>query len=181
VVAAGPDLPGAAAEAEAVAAVHGTTPLSGAEATVDAVIHALDGATLAHLATHGRIRSDNPLFSALRFADGPLMAYDIEALAHTPDTVILAACDTGRPVTHLGDELMGLGATLLANGTRRLVAPVLDVLDVETEPLMTAVHQLLAAGHPVANALAEAQSRTADSHPAGFAAFAPFICLGAGL
>jgi CHAT domain-containing protein len=179
VVVAGPDLPGAAAEATAVAAIYGGTPLTGAGATVDAVAKVLDGATLAHLATHGLVRSDNPLFSALRFADGPLMLHDLEALSRAPDTVVLAACETGRPVVLAGDELMGLGATLLAHGTRRLVAPVIDVLDIETAPLMVAFHRLLATGAPAATALAAAQQAAADAHPAGLAAVAPFICLGA--
>ncbi|HEV8560016.1 MAG TPA: CHAT domain-containing protein [Actinophytocola sp.] len=179
VVVAGPDLPGAAAEAAAVAAIYGVTPITGAGATVDTVAKALDGATLAHLATHGLVRSDNPLFSALRFADGPLMLHDIEALDRAPDTVVLAACETGRPVVLAGDELMGLGATLLAHGSRRLVAPVIDVLDIETAPLMVAFHRLLATGVPAATALASAQQAAADAHPAGLAAVAPFICLGA--
>jgi CHAT domain-containing protein len=179
-VAAGPDVTGARAEAEAVAAIHGTAALTGPTATVDAVTAHLDGAAMAHLATHGMVRSDNPLFSALRFTDGPLMVHDLEALDRAPHTVVLAACDTGRPVVRAGDELMGLGATLLRLGTSRLVAPVLNVLDAETAPLMVEFHRLLAAGRPAASALAAAQQATVEAHPAGLAAAAPFVCLGAG-
>jgi CHAT domain-containing protein/tetratricopeptide (TPR) repeat protein len=180
-VAAGPDLTGARSEASAVATIHHTTALTGAKATVAAVAHALDGATLAHLATHGRVRQDNPLFSALRFADGPLMVHDLEALHRAPHTVVLAACDTGRPVVRIGDELLGLGATLLAQGASQLIAPVLSVLDVETEPLMVAFHKLLSVGHPAAAALASAQQQVAAGQPSGRSDVAPFICLGAGL
>ena len=179
-VAAGPDLAGAHSEAGAVAAIHGTTALTGAAATVDAVTDALDGAALAHLATHGKVCPDNPLFSALRFADGPLMVHDLEALDHVPHTVVLAACDTGRPVVRVGDELLGLGATLLAQGASQLIAPVLSVLDIETTPLMVAFHRLLAAGHPAAAALAGAQQQIAREYPTGMSDVAPFICLGAG-
>jgi tetratricopeptide (TPR) repeat protein len=179
-VAAGPDLQGARTEAEAIAAIYGTTALTGTAATVDAVTAAISRVTLAHLATHGRVRADNPLFSALSFADGPLMVHDLEALDRAPHTVVLAACDTGRSVVRAGDELLGLGATLLTHGASQLVAPVLSVLDVETAPLMVAFHRLLTAGQPAAVALANAQQQTADQHPAGMAAVAPFICLGAG-
>ncbi len=179
-VAAGPDLAGAHREAGAVAAIPGTTALVGAAATVDAVAGAIDGAGLAHLATHGRVCPENPLFSALRFADGPLMVHDLEAIAHPPHTVVLAACDSGRSVVRSGDELLGLGATLLAQGASQLIAPVLSVLDAETAPLMVALHQQLAAGYPAATALATAQREIADSYPNGLTDVAPFVCLGAG-
>ncbi|HEY0641738.1 MAG TPA: CHAT domain-containing protein, partial [Pseudonocardiaceae bacterium] len=151
-------------------------PFTGDDATVGAVAAALDGSGLAHLAAHGRVRADNPLFSALRLADGPLMVHDLEALDRAPGTVVLAACDTGRPVVAAGDELMGLSATLLRQGTARLVAPVLAVHDERTVPLMTALHRGLAAGRPAAVALADAQEGAGDP-----AVAAPFLCLGAGL
>ena len=111
VVAAGPGLPGAETEALAVAALHKVTALVGAAATVEAVATGLDGSSLAHLAAHGRIHSDNPLFTSLTFADGPLTVYDIEQLHQAPQVVILAACDVGRSAVKAGDELMGLSAT----------------------------------------------------------------------
>jgi hypothetical protein len=60
----GPGLPGAAGEAAAVAALHQVTALTGVTAQVQAVTTALDGARLAHLAAHGHIHPDNPLFLA---------------------------------------------------------------------------------------------------------------------
>ena len=53
-------------------------------ATCRAVCAALDGPTLAHVAAHGRFRADNPLFSCLQLADGPLTVYDLEALKQAP-------------------------------------------------------------------------------------------------
>lgn len=179
-VAAGPGLDGAQAEAEAIAGHYGVSALTGAAATVEAVTAALDGAALAHLATHGQVSVDNPLFSSLRFADGPLMVHDLTALHRVPHTVVLAACNTGRSVVRSGDELLGLGATLLAQGCAHLVAPVLGVLDMETAPLMIAFHRLLAAGQSVAAALAAAQQKIAGSHRDGLTDVAPFVCLGAG-
>jgi CHAT domain-containing protein/tetratricopeptide (TPR) repeat protein len=180
-VAAGPGLPGAQAEVEAVAAIHGTSPLVGPAATVEAVAAALDGAELAHLAAHGHVRADNPLFSSLRLADGPLTIYDLERLERLPDTVVLAACDAGRPVTAAGDELLGLSATFLARGTRQLVASVVPVPDAETAPLMVELHRLLALGNPPAAALERAQRRLFEDEPTTMAAAGAFMCIGAGL
>ncbi|MGQ0774132.1 MAG: CHAT domain-containing protein, partial [Pseudonocardiales bacterium] len=129
--AAGPDLPGAQAEVETIAGVYGSTSisLSGAAATVEAVGAALRGASVAHLAMHGQIRGDNPLFSSLRLADGPLTVYDLERLDAVPHTVVLAACDAGRSVMRAGDEPLGLSAAFLGLGTRQLVAPVVPIPD----------------------------------------------------
>ena len=180
VVAAGPGLPGARAEAEAVASIYGVKPLVGDMATVESVAASLDGAALAHLATHGRVRADNPQFGSLSLADGPLMIYDLEKLSRTPHTVVVAACDAGRPVVPIGDELLGLTASLLAQGTAQLVASVLPILDTETWPLMVALHDRLRGGETVATALASAQLEVASRGFEGMATAAGFLCFGAG-
>jgi CHAT domain-containing protein len=122
----------------------------------------------------------NPLFSDLLLSDGPLVAYDVERVQRPPHTVVLAACDSARTVVCAGDELLGLSATFLAAGTSQLVATVLPVLDAESAPVMVALHQLLAAGLPPAEALMVAQRRVRDEEDAVRAAAACFVCMGAG-
>jgi tetratricopeptide (TPR) repeat protein len=178
VVAAGPRLPGARAEAAEVAAIHGTSALADAAATVETVLTALDGAKLAHLAAHGRLHAHNPLFSSLDFADGPLTVYDLERLKRAPHTVILAACDTGRSVVRAGDELLGLSATFLALGTGQVVGTVVPVVDAAAMPLMVAFHRRLVGGDPPPAALAAAQRQVAAGDPVGMAAAAGFVCMG---
>ncbi|WP_433213879.1 CHAT domain-containing protein [Dactylosporangium sp. CS-047395] len=175
VAVAGPGLAAAGPEAVAVAARHGGVALTGAEATVAATLAALGTAGLAHLAAHGRLSAENPLFSAIALADGPLMVYDIERLPRVPHTLVLAACDGGRPVVRAGDELMGLGVAFLARGAAQLIAPVLPVPDASTHALMLAFHEGLAGGRTPAEALADAQVALADARSA-----ASFICIGAG-
>jgi tetratricopeptide (TPR) repeat protein len=180
-IAAGPELAEAQAEAEAVAAIYRTTALVGAAATVDAVSAALARASLAHIAAHGRFNAENPLFSALQLADGQLTVYDLEQLDHVPELVVLAACDSGRAVVCAGDELLGMSASFLAQGTRVLVASVLLVPDAEAKPLMIAFHRLLSAGHLPPEALAQAQHQMAGQEPAVTAAAAGFVCIGSQL
>jgi hypothetical protein len=179
VAAAGPTLPGAREEAQAVAAIHRMTPLLHPASTVQAVRAALDGAAVAHLAAHGRLSPHNPLFSDLLLSDGPLLTYDLEGLDRPPHTVVLAACDSARAVVCAGDELLGLSATFLTQGTTQLIASVLPVLDAETAPLMATFHRLLVTGLPPAVALATAQQRVVGDQ-ATMAAAAGFVCLGAG-
>lgn len=182
VVVAGPGLPGACREAESVARRYpGPVRLIGDAATADRVAASMAGARLVHVAAHGHLRSDNPLFSALRLADGPFTVYDMEMLDRPPQHVVLAACDAGRGQPVAGEEVLGLASALLGQGTPTLVAPVIPVPDGETAALMDAYHAGLAGGRAPAEALAAAQQGTRADGPLALAAAAGFICLGAGL
>src|SRR5690606_26670031 len=101
----------------------------------------LDGAELAHFAAHCEFRADNPLFSNLQLADGPLTVYDLERLRRPPRQLVFAACESGRSAVAPGDELMGLSAAVLALGTRGLVAGVVEVPDGSTAELMLVLHR----------------------------------------
>ncbi len=182
VLVSGPDLPHAAAEAAELARRYPEARhFAGREARVDHVVAALDGADLGHIAAHGRFRADNPLFSELRLADGPLTAYDLERLDRPPRRIVLSACDSGRSAVHPGDEVLGLASVLLALGTTTLVATVVPVPDSASRPLMLRFHDLLDDGLPPAGALAEAQRELADhGPPAHRVAAVGFVCYGAG-
>jgi CHAT domain len=181
VVVAGPGLAGARAEAEAVAASYAaSTLLVDGAATAQHLADAMPQARLLHVAAHGELRSDNPQFSSLRLADGPFTVYDLELLSVAPHQVVLAACDTGRSHV-IGEEVLGLAAALLSQGTAVLIAPVVPVSDADTTPLMRAYHGHLQAGRAPAEALAAAQELTRRSGTLSLAAAAGFICLGAGL
>jgi tetratricopeptide (TPR) repeat protein len=142
--------------------------LIGSQATVDAVLDALDSTDIAHVAAHGRFRSDQPLFSAIELADGPLYVHDLDRLRRGPRLFILSACEAGLSGVRPGDELMGLAAALLARGTATLVASVVPVPDELTAGVMTALHAGLRRGLAPAAALAEAQ---ADHGQLGFVCF----------
>jgi tetratricopeptide (TPR) repeat protein len=181
VVVAGPGLPGAVAEARAVASIYPESQeLCGPAATAASVSTALAGAKVAHIAAHGVVRSDNPLFSSLLLSDGPFTVYDLERLGSTPRHVVLAACETARSHVTSGEEILGLAAALLSQNTATLVAPVLPIADAETVGLMTTYHQRLVAGEPPATALAQAQQSRAPDDLASWASAASFVCLGAG-
>jgi hypothetical protein len=177
-VVAGPDLPGAELEAATVAALHRTRPLTGSSATAAAALGALRQAGLVHLAAHGRLSTENPLFSSVRLADGPLMVYDLEGLARTPSTVVLAACDSGRHVVFAGDELLGLATTFLAHATRQVIGSVIPVPDIETAHVMVEFHRRLAAGESASAALADTQRAAIGEGGAALAAAAAFVCVG---
>jgi tetratricopeptide (TPR) repeat protein len=180
VLVAGPGLPDALREVEQLRADYPDAEcLTGQDATVAAVTAALERADLAHLAAHGRFRTDNPLLSSLALSDGPLTVYDLEALARVPDCVVLSACDAGLSEIRAGDELMGLAAALFSLGARTLVSAVATIPDGETRPIALALHRQLRDGRPPAEALAGTAARPALTD-AALATARSFVCFGAG-
>ncbi|GAA3221817.1 CHAT domain-containing protein [Dactylosporangium siamense] len=176
VLVAGPAPHHASVEVTALAGwLPAVTALTGAAATVTGALRTLDGAALGHVASHGVFRADNPMFSHLILADGPLTVCDLSALRHPPELLVLSSCDAGLSAVHPGDELQGLAAALLGLGTRTVVASLGPVDDEDTLRLMTDLHRRLADGVAPAVALARAQSAGVDRISA-----ATFICLGAG-
>ena len=181
VVVAGPGLPGALREAAQVAGMHPSAErLHGAAATVAATLAAIEGAGVVHLATHGVLRSDNPFFSALLLADGPVTVYELLRLDRAPVHVVLAACEAAASAAVAGDETLGLAAAMLSLGTVSLIAPLTRVADRMAVGLMQSYHRELRAGYSPAESLARAQERATAQDVSEGAAAASFVCLGAG-
>ncbi|MEV5187339.1 CHAT domain-containing protein [Streptomyces werraensis] len=140
----------------------GATVLEHRDASVPRVLAELDGAGLAHIAAHGTFRTDGPMFSSLRMADGPLIVHDFERLGRSPYRIILSCCDTARFATVGADELLGLVTALLPLGTAGVVACSAPVNDAAVVPLMLALHEGLASGLPLPEALRDARAAMPD-------------------
>jgi hypothetical protein len=177
---AAPGLGSGGAEVPVLAGRHpGAALLEGDDATVDRAMAALDGATLAHLAAHGRFRPDSPLFSSLEMADGPLTVHDLERLRVAPYRLILSACESGVLAPVGADELLGLASSLFSIGTAGLVCSIADVNDDATAALMLDLHDHLTrnAGGGLAGALLAARM-AAKGDPTREATAAAFLALG---
>jgi hypothetical protein len=167
---AGPDLPRAAEEVDAVAkAWSAAVTRTGAHASSGAFATAVGTARLLHVAAHGLHQPENPLFSALRLADGPVFAYELRAPA--PEHVVLSACEVGLATIRPGDEALGLASALLALGTRSVIAGVARVGDEVAAETMAAYHARLAAGADSAAALAAALLDVTDDVVPPFVTF----------
>ncbi|MEV6911881.1 CHAT domain-containing protein [Amycolatopsis sp. NPDC051071] len=171
VLVAGPGLSGATGEVQTLRALHPeATVLAGERATVANVLSALEGAELAHVAAHGSHEPGNALFSRLELADGPLFAHELTRLRRPPDQVVLAANALAHAHIRPGDEALGFAGALLAVGTRTVVAAVSRIGDESTAATSADLHQGLANGRSMAQALADSV-RTEPFRR-------PFICLG---
>jgi len=183
------ELPAARAEARAVAAIWGSRPLLGPDATEDALRTFGPGASLIHIASHGVIDRTDPLFTHLELApsltppgdprtDGRLEIHEIASQLRLPrtDLVVLPACHTGEGPRTGGDEVTNLARAFLLAGARSTVTTSWAVDDQATADLMVELERHLAAGEPSSDALREAQLHTLEtpgrSHPWYWAGFA---------
>ncbi len=170
---AGPGVERGTDEVASVARAWAGAPLhevTGAAATAAAFTGAMSQARFAHVAAHGVHQTENPLFSSVRLADGPLFAHELDQSTGTAEHVVLSACELGLSTVRPGDEALGLTSVLLHLGTRSVVAGVARVSDDLAAAAMADYHVRLQAGLDSAHALAE----TLQAHPG-----LPFVCFGA--
>ncbi len=170
-------IPNAAREASQIASMFDDARLMlNEEATIEQFRLAAPGASVIHLACHGIHRAENPLFSALKLADGWITAAEILKLPLAGATVVLSACDSGRHSAS-GGESLGLTWAFLAAGAAAVVVSLWAVHDTVTASLMTSFYRYLHGGLDHATALRRAQLDTAEqwSHPYHWA---PFVLVG---
>ena len=177
---AGPELEGATEEIAALHRLHpDATVLAPPDSTVDAVASSLVAADLAHLACHGTVRADNPIFSSLLLSDGPLTVHELDLRGLAPRRIILAACQSGTETTFAGNETLGFISALLARGTAGLVASGVVVPDRDVVPLMSALHEQLVRGQRLADALHRARNSIDRTDPRRFVGWCAFNAFGA--
>lgn len=189
-----PDLPLAAAEAEAVARLYDTPQvLTGGDARKERVVRSIQESDVLHLASHYVVDERAPMRSQLLLAgdaDGPgdgsggsLLALDIYKMRlHRPRLAVLSACATGVGHYYDGEGMIGMARTFLAAGVPVVVASQWPVDSAATSELMVKFHGYRRRGGlPTAVALRAAQLDFIND-PAGQYGhpyfWAPFVIVG---
>ncbi len=179
-----PALPGAEREAQSIAQVLKTQPLTGEQATKVAVKKLMERARIIHLATHGLL--DNlaeagiPGVVALapsKGDDGLLSANEVLDLKLNAELVVLSACDTGRGrIT--GDGAIGFPRALIAAGVPSIIVSLWQVSDQDsTVFLMPEFYRQLKNNSDKAHALRQAMLATMKKYP-NPSDWAAFILIG---
>jgi tetratricopeptide (TPR) repeat protein len=150
------------------------TALRDDNATLDAVQRLAGSCDVLHLACHGRFRLDNPEFSLLQLADGPLTPPDVRQISLRAGLVVLSACESGMGRTAAGDETFGLVRAFRLAGADQVLATRWAVDDEASARLMGRFYAALSSGQSAVRALQSAQAVAARSgeHPFHWAAFA---------
>ena len=132
---------------------------------------------LIHIATHGKFRQDNPMFSGIRLGDAYLNLYDLYQLKLNAELVTLSGCATGMNVVTPGDELLGLIRGLLYAGAHSLLLTLWDVHDQSTSDFMTRFYRRFQEGQGKAAALRSAMIDLRETYPHPYH-WAPFALIG---
>ncbi|HUQ82411.1 MAG TPA: CHAT domain-containing protein, partial [Gemmatimonadaceae bacterium] len=165
------ELPATALEASGVSrAVTGATTLSGPGATESALRRALGTASLVHVATHGQLSANSPMFSHILLApgqpgvradDGRLEVHELLGMHVRSALVFLSGCETGAGAAWTtafspGEDFTTLAQAFLYAGARTVIATLWRIEDgaaaAFAERFYAARQQM-----PAPEALAEAQ------------------------
>ncbi|MEG4816684.1 CHAT domain-containing tetratricopeptide repeat protein, partial [Microcoleus sp. K5-D4] len=162
-------LPGAEAEARAIAPLLNTQAITGAQGTKAQIVQKMPQASTIHLATHGLLDDVRGLGSAIALApsgsdDGLLTAEEIFDMKLQANLVVLSACNTGEGrIT--GDGVIGLSRALISAGVPSVIVSLWAVPDAPTSELMQAFYQNLQNNPDKAQALRQAMLTTMKTHP----------------
>ena len=162
-------LPGAEAEARAIAPLLKTQAITGAQGTKAAIVQKMPQASIIHLATHGLLDDVRGLGSAIALApsgtdDGLLTAEEIFDMKLQASLVVLSACNTGEGrIT--GDGVIGLSRALISAGVPSVIVSLWAVPDAPTSELMQSFYQNLQQKPNKAQALRQAMLTTMKTHP----------------
>lgn len=176
-------LPGTAREAKSV----GDVVITGKDATEARMREELARRPrwrAVHLACHGLLDAERPMFSALALTpagedDGLLTALEVFRTRVPADLVVLSACETGKGKVYRAEGIVGLTRAFMFAGAPRVLVSLWRVDDSATVALMTKFYERWnpkgGKGLPAARALREAQEfvRSQDRwrHPAFWAAW----------
>ena len=169
-------LPGAEAEAIAIAEVFNTEPLLWEQASEAAVTRRMATASILHFATHGLLDYGDPTATGVRDFpgaialaadngnDGLLTSAEIFDLSLSAELVVLSACDTGRGrIT--GDGVIGLSRAFIQAGVPQVLVSLWAVPDAPTAELMTTFYAQRDLTDTDAQALRQAMLITLENHP----------------
>lgn len=138
-----------------------------------------ESAGLWHYSGHACLRSDNPFYSYLALADGPLFAADFRLKNAKVELVTLAACRSGEQVALSGEETTGLVRSLLEMGARNVIAGHWPVSDESTAMWMDEFYSGYFANQSLNNAASQASLKVREKYPSAYH-WAAFSVFGAG-
>ncbi|PFX26539.1 Tetratricopeptide repeat protein 28 [Stylophora pistillata] len=132
-----PRLPKAKEEAEIVGKILNVQPLTGKEATKEAVLQKIHSVSLIHIAAHGEEERGNiALAPSNREKDDFLLTMaDISAVRLRAKLVVLSCCQSGKG--HIkGEGVVGIARAFLGSGARSVLASLWAVDDEATMEFM---------------------------------------------
>ena len=145
-------LPEAAREVQSLGKLYGagrSAVFVAAAATEGSLREGVSKASVLHIATHGVLDDNNPMYSHLKLAaddaypDGRLEAWELLDLDINADVAVLSACQTASGAIGGGEGVVGLSWALFAAGASSAVVSQWEVDSTSTTSLMLDFHERL--------------------------------------
>jgi CHAT domain-containing protein len=157
-------IPGAFDEVNGVHRVFGGKTLMRKRATEKRFKEIAGQYDILHLATHGIINNEYPMFSKLVFApgkdsvnDGFLNTYEIYNMQINAPLVVLSACNTGYGKLHKGEGIISLSRGFFTAGAKSIVMTLWSIGDKTSSMLMHNFYTNLAANQNIGDAMQKAK------------------------
>src|SRR6266850_728752 len=149
----------------------------GSAATQSNVLAHAASASIVHIASHGRFRADNAMFSSIELSDSSLSLFDIYRLRMSARLVVLSGCSTGMSSVLPGDEPFGFARGFLYSGVPSVVVSLWNVNDLRSADLMVHFYRNLLSGLTKGRSLQLAMTTVRQEAPHPYY-WAPFVLVG---
>ena len=171
-------------EVEMIGKIVQIQPLTGEDATKEAVLQRIGSVALVHIAAHGRpetgeiILAPDPRWESKTEKDCIMKMSDIQAVKLTARLVVLSCCHSGQgPVAPEG--VVGMARAFLFAGARSVLATLWAIDDEATMMFMKSFYQQLRNGESASVALQKAMKSLRDSQDYSAPKYwAPFVLMG---
>ncbi|MDP4208691.1 MAG: CHAT domain-containing protein [Bacteroidota bacterium] len=157
-------IPGTLAEAKKISNIFNGNTLLKKNASKTSFEKLARNYDILHLAMHGIINNEYPMFSKLVFAtskdttdDEFLNTYEIYNLKLNAPLIVLSACNTGSGKLHTGEGIMSLARGFFTAGAKSLVMTLWSVADKTSSKLMGDFYNNLAHKSSISDALCKAK------------------------
>ena len=175
-----PRLPCAKKEVEMIGNILNVRPLTGEEATKEAVLHKIHSVSLIHIAAHGEPERGHIALapSNLEKNDFLLTMADISAVRLRAKLVVLSCCHSGKG--HIKAEgVVGIARAFLGSGARSVLASLWAVDDDATMEFMEQFYQHLVNGKSASESLHESMKWMRENPDySEVRKWAPFVLIG---
>ena len=179
-------LPFAKKEVEMIGRIVNIKPLTGTEATKDAVLQRISSVALVHIAAHGRIETGEVALapSSTRKSGRPkekdylLTMEDVLNAKLHARLVVLSCCHSGRGEIK-AEGVVGIARAFLGAGARSVLVSLWAIDDEATLEFMKSFYQHLIKGKSASESLNQAMNSMRESKEFSAAKYwAPFVLIG---
>lgn len=172
-------LPGAHQEAQDIADMFFVNPFIDLSASETSFKSLANQYSVLHIATHGLLNDDDPLFSSLVMSaddseDGILHAFELYNMQLNADLAVLSACNSGMGKLTKGEGVVSIARGFAYAGVPNIIMSKWAVSDWSTAVLMKAFYKNIKTGMPKDEALQQAKIKYLDANKDKAKLLAPF-------